>query len=277
VPWRRRGSTYRDRQTKPKFEEIVVTSLVIEQFHTPDTHRTERRLESARRRAAEQLAGRSVWFMAAAPTEDKAADALESCLCAVRDQGVASHRTVLRVGEPLRGLMERLDAMLRGVTVLEPVLGPVEEDAYVKGTHDGDALVPGEVQAGDVVVIHDPIAAALAPAIRERGAHAIWSASIGRWEGNAAAAWRFLHRGRSALDAYLMSWRSGPGALVGRARIAAYISAPGVVSAKELDASRLGPSYEEIGWTVLLADVVRDDRAERVGGTVHARPSVPAR
>jgi hypothetical protein len=254
-----------------------VTNLVIEQFHTPDTHRSERSLESARRRAAEQLAGRSVWCMAAAPMEEPAADALEHCLCAVRDEGVAPRRTVLKVGEPLQGLIERLDAMLRGVTMHAPALGPLEEDAYVKGTQDGDALIPGEVQAGDVVVLHDPIAAALARAIRERGGHAIWSAAIGPWESNAAAAWRFLHRARPALDAYVMAWRSGSSAPVGRARIAAYISAPGLVSAKEVDASESGRGYDEIGWTTLLADVVRDDRAERVGGTVHARPSVAAR
>jgi hypothetical protein len=220
-----------------------VTNLVIEQFHTPDTHRSERSLESARRRAAEQLA----------------------------------RRTVLKVGEPLQGLIERLDAMLRWVTMLAPALGPPEEDAYVKGTQDGDALIPGEVQAGDVVVLHDPIAAALARAIRERGGHAIWSAAIGPWESNAAAAWRFLHRARPALDANVMAWRSGSSAPVGRARIAAYISAPGLVSAKEVDASESRRGYDEIGWTTLLADVVRDDRAERVGGTVHARPSVAAR
>jgi hypothetical protein len=47
--------------------------------------------------------------------------------------------------------------------------------------------------------------------------------------------------------------------------------------AKEVDADRPGSDYEEIGWTSLLADVVREDRAERVGGTVRARPSVAAR
>jgi hypothetical protein len=254
-----------------------VTSFVIEQFHTPDTHRSARRVDSARRRAVEQLAGRSVWCIAAAPTETPAADALERCLCGFRDQGVAPHRTLLQLREPLIGLMERLDAMLRGVTQLGPALGAREEDAFRKGRQDGDALIPDELRAGDVVVLHDPIAAALAPAIRERGGHAIWRTSIGRWEGSASAAWRFLHRSSPGLDAYVIAWRSGPTGAVGRAGIAAYIAAAGVVSAKELDADRSGSDYDETGWTSLLADVVRDDRAERVGGTVHARPSVAAR
>lgn len=253
-----------------------MTSVAIEQFHTPDTHRRARRLESVRRRAAERLAGRSVWCIAAAPTEEAAADALEHCLRAAHDDGVAPHRTLLELGEPLQGLMERLDAMLRGVTMLGSALGPVEEDAYGKGRQDGDALLPGDVQAGDVVVLHDPIAAALAQPIRDRGSHAIWSTSIGR--GRAAyAAWQFLHRSRPGLDAYITAWRSDRPVRTGRARIAAYIAAPSVISAKEVDASRSGQGYEEIGWTTLLADVVRDDRAERVGGTVRARPSVAPR
>jgi hypothetical protein len=254
-----------------------VTSFVIEQFHTPDTQRSARRVDSARRRAVEQLAGRSVWCIAAAPTEMPAADALEHCLCGIRDQGVAPYRTLLALREPLIGLMERIDAMLRGVTQLGPALGAREEDAFRKGRQDGDALIPDEVRAGDVVVLHDPIAAALAPAIRERGGHAIWRTSIGRWEGNATAAWRFLHRTSPALDAYVTAWRSGPAAPRARAGIAAYIAAAGVVSAKQVDADRAGSDYEDIGWTTLLADVVREDRAERVGGTVHARPSVAAR
>ena len=254
-----------------------MTSFVIEQFHTPDTHRSARRVDSARRRAVEQLAGRSVWCIAAAPTETPAADALEHCLCGIRDQGVAPYQRLLPLREPLIGLMERIDAMLRGVALLGPALGAREEDAFRKGRQDGDALIPDEVRAGDVVVLHDPIAAALAPAIRERGGHAIWRTSIGRWEGNATAAWRFLHRSGPVLDAYVTAWRSGPTGAVGRAGIAAYIAAAGVVSAKEVDTDRPGSDYEEIGWTTLLADVVRDDRAERVGGTVHARPSVAAR
>ena len=160
--------------------------------------------------------------------------------------------------------------------MLSPALGPVEEDAYRKGRQDGDALLPGDVQAGDVVVLHDPIAAALARPIRDRGAHAIWSTSIGRWESGVcglavsapleAGSRRVYHRVaiRSARQD-----RRGPDRRIHRA--------PSVISAKEVDASRSGQGYEEIGWTTLLADVVRDDRAERVGGTVRARPSVAPR
>jgi hypothetical protein len=216
-----------------------VTSFVIEQFHTPDTQRSARRVDSAHRRAVEQLAGRSVWCIAATPEETPAADALQH--------------------------------------LLGPAFGAGEEDALRKGRQDGDTLIPDQVTAGDVVVLHDPIAAALAPAIRERGAHAIWRTAIGRWEGSASTAWRFLHRSSPALDAYVFAWRSGPTAPRAHAGIAAYIAASGVLSAKEVDANGPGSDYKDIGWATLLADVVREDGAERVGGIVHARPSVALR
>ena len=196
-----------------------MTSFVIEQFHTPDTHRSARRVDSARRRAVEQLAGRSVWCIAAAPTETPAADALEHCLCGIRDQGVAPYRTLLQLREPLIGLMERIDAW--GPRDLEDV------DWAMGGQRLGGVAVPAPLEPRSGRICH-----------------------------------------RVAIRSYRPRARAG---------VAAYIAAAGVVSAKEVDATGPGSDYEEIGWTTLLADVVRDDRAERVGGTVHARPSVAAR
>lgn len=254
-----------------------MTTLEIERFPAPDTSRGARTTELMRLRAAEQLEGKSVWCIAAAPTEAAAADALAGCLLAVREVGVAPRRATLEPEQPLIGLLERLDAMLRGVTMLAPALGHDDEDAYSTGRQQADALVPGEVRAGDVVVLHDPIAAALAPAIRERGAHAVWQASIGRWEGNSVAAWRFLHRTRPDLDAYVTGWRAGRTASLGRTGVAAYISARRVIEAKEADAASPDQPNENLVWTTALADVVMEDRAERVGGKLEARPSIPAR
>jgi hypothetical protein len=254
-----------------------VTTLEIERFPAPGTSRAARTVELMRLRAAEQLEGKAVWCIAAAPTEEAAADALARCLLAGRDVGVVSRRATVEPEQPLVGLLGRLDAMLRGVTMLAPAFGLDDEDAYSTGSRQADALVPDEVRAGDVVVLHDPIAAALAPAIRDRGAHAVWQASIGRWEGNATAAWRFLHQTHPPLDAYVTGWRPARIASLGRTGIAAYISARRVIEAKEADAANPDQPNENLVWTTALADVVTEDRAERVGGKLHARPSIPAR
>lgn len=257
-----------------------MATLDIERFDVPETSRSERMVELLRRRAVEQLEGRSVWCIVAAPTEVAAADKLERCLETVRETGVAPRRISVEPSQPLIGLLQRLDGMLRGVRtrIGAPAFGHIDEDTYSAGRQHADTLIPEDLQPGDVVVLHDPIAAALAPAIRERGAHTVWRASIGRWESNSTAAWRFLHRRRPDLDAYVTPWRPRKaGSPPGRAGIAAYICATRAVAAKEADVVIGEQRYGELVWPAVLADVVRDDRAERVGGALHARPSVPVR
>jgi hypothetical protein len=57
-------------------------------------------------------------------------------------------------------------------------------------------------------------------------------------------------------------------------RIAALIPAVDAVAAMDVDEA---PSSSDLAWSIALADVVCADRAESVGGTLHARPAVAAR
>jgi hypothetical protein len=188
----------------------------------------------------------------------------------------------VQLEQPLLDLIEQLDASMRGSEQRAPALGAWAQDILSGASRDAEALIPGAMQPGDVVVVHDPVAATLAQAVRERGAHAVWRAPTRPFGRGAAEAWRFVQRSRPALDAYVVVWPiagARPVAGIGpnaRAGIAAYISAPGVVSAKEVDTSPAA-GYELLGWTSLLADVVSGDREDRVGGTLHARPAVARR
>jgi hypothetical protein len=113
-----------------------------------------------------------------------------------------------------------------------------------------------DVRQDDIVVVHHPLTAARADAIRERGAHAVWHVVAPR-------------EPAPAIDAYLMTGRTADGAQI----VAAVMPRAGIVAAKEIQ----GGSYRDVGWTSLLADVVRTDRDECVGGTLHARPAVAPR
>ena len=135
-------------------------------------------------------------------------------------------------------------------------LGRHLEWSATGGVRADPLRAPEDVRPGDVVVLHHPLAAAQASELRERGAHAIWHLLS-------------AHERAPAADAYLMTGTS----LTGGAFVVALVPAPGVVFAKEMR----GPTYEDIGWCSLLADVVRADREECVGGTLHARPTVAAR
>ena len=58
----------------------------------------------------------------------------------------------------------------------------------------------------------------------------------------------------------------------------AAMPSPGLLAAKEIAATGAeAQALHNRGWSTLLADIVDRDRGECVGGTLHARPAVPAR
>jgi hypothetical protein len=113
-----------------------------------------------------------------------------------------------------------------------------------------------DVRPGDIVVLHQPLTAAPAEEIRQHGAHAVWQVLSAREQA-------------PAVDAYLLTGTYADGAQVA----AALVPGAGVAFAKEMR----GSTYRDVGWCSLLADIVRTDREECVGGTLHARPAVAPR
>jgi hypothetical protein len=131
----------------------------------------------------------------------------------------------------------------------------------------GDALQRTErVRRDDVVVMYDALSAALTPPLRELGAHAVWYVSDGT-TALVAARCEFLRPYAASIDAYVVSW-GGPRAQ----HLAALMPAPDRVAQKDP-----APDGDDLGWSSLLAAVVDDDRADRVGGARCPRPVVAAR
>jgi trehalose synthase len=234
-----------------------VTTLVIERFRAPGGTRDRRVLDLRRRRAEDALAGRRVWCASALPEARGPAERLRRCLGENADQlDVAGD-------DPLVALAEQLERMLHDAAAPPEPPGRGAHELCAEG-HDGaDVLVGAGVRPGDVVVMHDPLTALLADAVRERGAHALWHVHV-----DAAAPARsvldFLHPHVAGVDAYVIT-HSG--------HVAALIPSASVVVEKEIDED----AYAGDGWSSALADVVGADRDERVGGTLHARPVVAVR
>jgi len=223
----------------------------------------------------DDLAGRTVWSVSAVPGGWAAAEKLERHLEWAREGGVAAGQTRLPVNEPLARLASRLESMLRGS---RSPLAPSEQtdsELYACGAASGETLVGQDVSAEDVVVFQDALGPAMARAVRERGAYAVWHVRLGRTPAGVAAteAWGLLSLYASALDAYLMTWsrRSRPGATM--RGVAALMPAPDLVAAKEMRPEQ----RQGIGWGSALADVVEVARGERVGGTLRPRPAVSRR
>jgi hypothetical protein len=260
-----------------RFKEAVVTTLMLEHLGPPAGPRELRRRECARRQALDALGGRTVWWATALPAGR--AEAQARC-DGLRGRGdVAADRLEIAVPEPLRGLIEQLEAMLRGLPASGAAIGAEQEEVYADGSAAGEALVGGAVRPDDVVVLCDSAAALLAQPVRERGAHVVWQVTIrARREPAPLRAWRFVHRAAPTIDAYATSWSTPLPRGCQQRGVAAFMAAPDAVAANEATSERGTGGWDpEVGWSRLLADVVRGGREEHVGGTRHARPAVAAR
>jgi hypothetical protein len=270
------GAAYGSACTK-RFKEAVVTTLMLEHLGPPAGSRELRRRECARRQALDALGGRTVWWATALPAGH--AEAQARC-DGLRGRGeVVADRLEITVSEPLRGLVEQLEAMLHGLSASDVALGAEQEEVYAGGSAEGDALVGGAVGPDDVVVLCDSAAALLAQPVRERGAHVVWQVTIRpRREPGSLRAWRFVHRAGPTIDAYAATWSTPLPRGCEQRGVAAFMAAPDAVAASETTSARgAGDWNPELGWSRLLADVVRGGREEHVGGTRHARPAVAAR
>jgi hypothetical protein len=129
-----------------------------------------------------------------------------------------------------------------------------------------------------VVVAHDAVGAAAAEAVRDRGAHAVWRFRVrGPSRAPARQAREFLQGLAGCVDAYVLSWfeRGARGEPV--ERVTAAMPSAAIVAAKEFPARWLAEEPRCLAWQMALAEIVRTDREECVGGRLHPRPTVAAR
>jgi hypothetical protein len=135
------------------------------------------------------------------------------------------------------------------------------------------------VRPGDVVVLHDRFTVSFAAALRERGAHTVWHlrGRTGSPAPGVKAAIDLLDRsGTATVDAVVLDERVGIG---GPERVTAFVSASQLLDIREVplgrDAARA--QRQALAWISLLGDIVEEDRADHVGGTIQARPVIAAR
>ena len=142
-----------------------------------------------------------------------------------------------------------------------------------------ESALGGSVRTGDIVVLHDCFTVSFAAALRDRGAHVVGHRR--RRSGSPApgvrAAIDFLDRsGGAPVDAVVVDERVGPG---GPERVTALVPASQLLDIREVpfddDAARA--ERVALAWISLLGDIVEEDRADHVGGTIQARPVVAAR
>jgi hypothetical protein len=260
-----------------------MTTLLIEHFDAPTGRRDQRAMGAAGERAGDVLAGRTVWCATAHPGASSRAQRLRGRLDGA-GPAVAAATVPVAGDDRMLSVAQRVDELLLGAP--RPVgrsttgseLGPAERGLCAEGARNQDALVSAGVGPGDVFVAHDTLSAIAARAAREQGAHAVWCVAQGR--ASSAAVHRaldFVHDWTHGIDAYLLIWLQprGRGDMV--ERVAALVPSTETLAVKEFSVQFSGEEPRRLAWRMALAEIVRSDHGESVGGTLRPRPAVAAR
>ena len=157
-------------------------------------------------RARAALAGRVVWCVNSTARGGGVAEMLQSLLAYTRGAGVDCRWVVIEGTPEFFALTKRIHNCLHAADHVEP---PTEGDRAVYEDVTGAAArrLADLVAPGDVVLLHDPQTAGIAPELRAKGIGTAWRCHVGvdHPTDAARATWAFLEPYVSAADAYVFS------------------------------------------------------------------------
>ena len=164
-------------------------------------------LDDALRALGEQLDGRRLWHVSSTATGGGVAELLSTLLPYALGAGIPVSWLVIDVDDAFVGVTKRLHNMLHGVGQGAGSLEPADRDAYDARLRDEAGQIAAAVTPGDVVVLHDPQTAGLAPVLADRGARVIWRCHIGadHEDDRMRAAQEFLLPDVQAADLFVFS------------------------------------------------------------------------
>jgi trehalose synthase len=166
-------------------------------------------LERTMRDLATALRGRVLWNINSTARGGGVVELLGSLI--PYDRGFAiDERWVVIEGSPeFFNVTKRIHNLLHGVESDGSQISEAERHEYEETMRRNASTLVGIISPGDVVVIHDPQAAGLVPALASHGAHVIWRSHIGVDQANdvARSAWRMLTPYLGQAAAYVFSRR----------------------------------------------------------------------
>jgi len=145
-------------------------------------------------RARELLAGRSVVSVNSTAAGGGVAELLQSLLAYARGAGIDARWLVLDGDPAFFAITKRIHNWIHGVPGDGGPLGEDERRHFEAVAERNAQELRTFVRPGDVVLLHDPQPAALAPALRSLGATVVWRCHIGADAPNewTERAWAFL-------------------------------------------------------------------------------------
>jgi trehalose synthase len=157
--------------------------------------------------ARQLLAGRSVVSVNSTATGGGVAEMLQSLLAYARGAGVDARWLVMEGDPAFFAITKRIHNWIYGTSGDGGSLGEAERRHYEAVAQRNARELSALLRPGDVVLLHDPQPAGLAPALRRAGVAVVWRCHIGCDAANewTARGWAFLEPYLADVDAVVVS------------------------------------------------------------------------
>ena len=198
-----------------RLQEVRIAPLPIDRFLPLVGEATIREVEREAKGEIERSPRRIYWNVNSTARGGGVAEMLRSLLAYVRGLGLDARWVVIEGPPEFFQITKRLHHALHGSLGDGSSLGEKQRAVYERVLHDNASEFPGLVHPGDVVILHDPQTAGLAPFLVRLGALVVWRCHVGSDEPGeeVARGWAFLRpylKDVPALvfsrDAYIPDW-----------------------------------------------------------------------
>ncbi|HSD03440.1 MAG TPA: glycosyltransferase [Gaiellales bacterium] len=168
-----------------------------------------RELADTIRGASLALGSRTVVNVNSTAVGGGVAELLETLLGYARGGGVATRWFVVEGDAAFFDVTKRIHNGLYGSSGDGGQLGTAEAKTYERTLRANAREIDGRVHPGDIVILHDPQTAGLAPAFRRLGATIVWRCHVGSDQSNewTERSWGFLRPYLEDVDAFVFSRR----------------------------------------------------------------------
>jgi trehalose synthase len=168
-----------------------------------------------------QLAERTIWNVSSTAVDDRVAEMLQVLIAYAQDLGIPVRWRVITGDAEFFVITKRLHNQIHG-EVADGPLSISDTAHYARMLAANAAELLDEIRPGDLVLLHDPQTAGLAPALERAGARVAWRCHTGvEWENDATrAAWSFLRPHLAAAHGYVFTRREYVPAWVPGQRVA---------------------------------------------------------
>jgi trehalose synthase len=190
-----------------RLHEVDVQALDPARFEPLVGPERMARFDAVAEATREALDGRAVVSVNSTAAGGGVAEMLQTLLAYARGAGVDARWLVIQGDSPFFATTKRIHNGLYGAPGDGGDLGDVERAAYEEVMRANGEELLAVLAPGDLVLLHDPQTAGLAPLLRRQGTHVVWRCHVGRDEPNewTDRAWSFLRPYLEDVDGFVFS------------------------------------------------------------------------